>query len=90
MLNGQLDATFIYPTGGDRVIQMAMDILNKREMCIRDRQYTDAYQRPLQSSALDKILFLIRQYNRREFLNANMALLVTDFCAKLREAAGAA
>ena len=32
-----------------------------------DGQYTDAYQRPLQSSALDKILFLIRQYNRREF-----------------------
>lgn len=31
MLNGQLDATFIYPTGGDRVIQMAMDILNKRD-----------------------------------------------------------
>ena len=31
VLNGQLDATFIYPTGGDRVIQMAMDILNKRD-----------------------------------------------------------
>ena len=31
MLNGQLDATFIYPTGGDRVIQIAMDILNKRD-----------------------------------------------------------
>jgi signal transduction histidine kinase/DNA-binding response OmpR family regulator len=30
-VNGQLDATFIYPTGGDRVIQMAMDILNKRD-----------------------------------------------------------
>lgn len=30
VLNGQLDATFIYPTGGDRVIQTAMDILNKR------------------------------------------------------------
>ena len=29
--DGQLDATFIYPTGGDRVIQMAMDILNKRD-----------------------------------------------------------
>ena len=34
-----------------------------------DGQYTDAYQRPLQSSALDKILFLIRQYNRREFFS---------------------
>lgn len=31
VLNGQLDATFIYPTGGDRVIQIAMDILNKRD-----------------------------------------------------------
>ena len=31
VLDGQLDATFIYPTGGDRVIQMAMDILNKRD-----------------------------------------------------------
>ena len=30
VLKGELDATFIYPTGGDRVIQMAMDILNKR------------------------------------------------------------
>ena len=26
-----MDATFIYPTGGDRVIQIAMDILNKRD-----------------------------------------------------------
>lgn len=31
VLKGELDATFIYPTGGDRVIQMAMDILNKRD-----------------------------------------------------------
>ncbi len=28
--NGILDATFIYPTGGDRVIQLAMDILEGR------------------------------------------------------------
>ena len=27
---GQLDATFIYPTGGDRVMQVAMDILQGR------------------------------------------------------------
>lgn len=31
VLKGELDATFIYPTGGDRVIQIAMDILGKRE-----------------------------------------------------------
>ena len=31
VLKGELDATFIYPTGGDRVIQIAMDILNKRD-----------------------------------------------------------
>ena len=31
MLAGELDATFIYPTGGDRVMQIAMDILNKRD-----------------------------------------------------------
>lgn len=30
VLDGQLDATFIYPTGGDRIMQIAMDILNKR------------------------------------------------------------
>ncbi len=30
-LPGELDATFIYPTGGDRVMQIAMDILNKRD-----------------------------------------------------------
>ena len=30
-LSGELDATFIYPTGGDRVMQIAMDILNKRD-----------------------------------------------------------
>ena len=29
-LEGVLDATFIYPTGGDKVIQVAMDILEKR------------------------------------------------------------
>lgn len=28
--DGTLDATFIYPTGGDRVVQVAMDILEKR------------------------------------------------------------
>lgn len=31
VLAGQLDASFIYPTGGDRVMQIAMDILNKRD-----------------------------------------------------------
>ena len=31
VLKGELDATFIYPTGGDRVIQIAMEILNKRD-----------------------------------------------------------
>lgn len=31
VLKGELDATFIYPTGGDRVVQIAMDILNKRD-----------------------------------------------------------
>lgn len=28
--DGTLDATFIYPTGGDRVMQVAMDILEGR------------------------------------------------------------
>lgn len=31
VLEGELDATFIYPTGGDRVMQIAMDILNNRD-----------------------------------------------------------
>lgn len=31
ILSGRLDASFIYPTGGDRVMQIAMDILNKRD-----------------------------------------------------------
>lgn len=30
IINGVLDATFIYPTGGDKIVQMAMDILEKR------------------------------------------------------------
>ena len=30
IINGALDATFIYPTGGDKVVQVAMDILEKR------------------------------------------------------------
>ena len=30
IINGVLDATFIYPTGGDKVVQVAMDILKKR------------------------------------------------------------
>lgn len=30
IINGGLDATFIYPTGGDKVVQVAMDILEKR------------------------------------------------------------
>ncbi|MDO4165495.1 MAG: substrate-binding domain-containing protein, partial [Bacteroides sp.] len=30
VLDGELTATFIYPTGGDKVMQTAMDILNKR------------------------------------------------------------
>lgn len=31
ILSGELDASFIYPTGGDRVMQIAMDILNKQD-----------------------------------------------------------
>ena len=31
VLSGKLNATFIYPTGGDVVMQTAMDILNKRD-----------------------------------------------------------
>ena len=30
IINGVLDATFIYPTGGDKVVQVAMNILEKR------------------------------------------------------------
>lgn len=30
IINGVLDATFIYPTGGGKVVQVAMDILEKR------------------------------------------------------------
>ena len=30
IINGVLDATFIYPTGGDKEVQVAMDILEKR------------------------------------------------------------
>lgn len=30
VIGGVLDATFIYPTGGDKVMQVAMDILEKR------------------------------------------------------------
>ena len=30
IINGVLDATFIYPTGGDKVVQVAVDILEKR------------------------------------------------------------
>lgn len=35
VLAGELDATFIYPTGGDRVMQIAMDILNKRDFPVK-------------------------------------------------------
>lgn len=31
VLEGVLDASFIYPTGGDKVMQVAMDILEKRD-----------------------------------------------------------
>lgn len=30
IINGVLDATFIYPTGGNKIVQVAMDILEKR------------------------------------------------------------
>ena len=31
VINGQLDATFIYPTGGDKVLEVAMNILQKKK-----------------------------------------------------------
>lgn len=31
VINGQLDATFIYPTGGDKVFEVAMNILQKKK-----------------------------------------------------------
>ena len=34
VLDGKLKATFIYPTGGDKVIYLAMDILQKRPLPI--------------------------------------------------------
>lgn len=41
VITGVLDATFIYPTGGDKVMQVAMDILEKRPY-ERDTQLSTA------------------------------------------------
>ena len=40
VLNGSLDATFIYPTGGEKAIQTALQILNKKPFSRENVLYT--------------------------------------------------
>ncbi len=68
---GKLAATFIYPTGGDKVIQTAIDILNKRPFS-RERMLTtavidknNAHVMSLQANQINELDEKIEKLNNR-------------------------
>lgn len=61
VLKGKLDATFIYPTGGDKVIQLAMDILlghNYPRETVLSTSIVDATNAPIMKMQTSQIMAL--------------------------------
>ncbi|EJW96416.1 two-component system sensor histidine kinase/response regulator hybrid [gut metagenome] len=61
VLDGKLDATFIYPTGGDKVIQLAMDILLDHDFpkeTILSTSIVDATNAPIMKMQTSHIMAL--------------------------------
>lgn len=79
VLQNKLEATFIYPTGGDKIIQLALDILQGKEYKHSNELYTAVVDKTnarvlkLQSDEI------IEQENKINFLNNRVDTFVSQY-----------
>lgn len=82
VLNGSLDATFIYPTGGEKAIQTALQILNKQSFSRENILYTAVVDktnaRVLKLQTDQIILHQNRISKLNETLNLNLSQYTTQ------------
>lgn len=79
VLNGELDATFVYPTGGDKVIQIAMDLLQNKPVqreIILNTALVDKTNARLMKMQSEQILL---QDEKMEILSAKMNESLTRY-----------
>lgn len=82
VLNGSLDATFIYPTGGEKAIQTALQILNKKPFSRENVLYTavvDKTNARVLKLQTDQIIQHQNRINKlNEILNINLSQYTTQ------------
>lgn len=79
VLNHKLEATFIYPTGGDQIIQLALDILQGRKYEKNNLLYTavvDKTNARILKLQSDEI---IKQGDKIEFLNTRVGNYMSQY-----------
>ena len=82
VLNGSIDATFIYPTGGEKVIQTALQILNKEPFTRENMLYTavvDKINARVLKLQTDQIIQLQNRISKlNEILSINLSQYATQ------------
>ena len=82
VLNGSLDATFIYPTGGEKAIQTALQILNKKPFSRENVLYTAVVDKTNARVLKLQTDQIIQHQNRisklNEILNINLSQYTTQ------------
>ncbi len=82
VLNGSLDATFIYPTGGEKAIQTALQILNKKPFSRENVLYTAVVDKTNARVLKLQTDQIIQHQNRisklNEILNINLSQYATQ------------
>ncbi|MEZ7936612.1 MAG: substrate-binding domain-containing protein [Paludibacteraceae bacterium] len=82
VLNGSIDATFIYPTGGEKVIQTALQILNKEPFTRENMLYTavvDKINARVLKLQTDQIIQLQNRIGKlNEILSINLSQYATQ------------
>ena len=82
VLNGSIDATFIYPTGGEKAIQTALQILNKKPFFRENVLYTAVVDKTNARVLKLQTDQIIQHQNRisklNEILNINLSQYTTQ------------
>ena len=82
VLNGSIDATFIYPTGGEKAIQTALQILNKKPFSRENVLYTAVVDKTNARVLKLQTDQIIQHQNRisklNEILNINLSQYTTQ------------
>lgn len=82
VLNGSIDATFIYPTGGEKAIQTALQILNKKPFSRENVLYTAVVDKTNARVLKLQTDQIIQHQNRisklNEILNINLSQYATQ------------